>query len=242
MAIFAARCQVQTPERLLAYAPVGQVRFYELKRWPRRDADTYFAQEEGHNVGDAESCPACGAAVSSLAWLPPFRAKIELYGNEFGDLAFGPGDSFLVSQKFREVYYEHGLTGLKGFDPVEVVKIRNKSRQKLRSQPPMYFRVSAMRGQMALDMAASGFEWVDPPTCPHCRTGNIKRWKRLVLEPGTWTGEDAFRPWGSNRIMVSRRFKDACERHLIKNAVFTSAEEAGHDFYPGKTSGDAIEP
>ncbi len=95
-----------------------------------------------------------------------------------------------------------------------------------------------MRAQMALDMAASGFEWVDPPTCPQCRTGNIKRWKRLALEPGTWTGEDAFRPWGSNRIMVSERFKDACERHGIKNAEFTPAEQAGHDFYLGETSED----
>jgi hypothetical protein len=60
------------------------------------------------------------------------------------------------------------------------------------------------------------------------------RWKRLVVEAGTWTGEDAFRPRGlSGTILVSPRFKQVCEQHGIKNADFKPAEQAGHDFYPG---------
>jgi hypothetical protein len=221
---------------------VRQVRFYELRKWARGDAETCFSEQKGYRQGDAARCPVSGAAVSMLTWLPPFRVELELYGKHFGDLALDVGNSFLVSQKFRQAYYQDGLTGLVGFDPVEVTKVKIKSRRKIQSRPPMYFRVSVMRGQAALDMAASGFEWVEPPTCPQCRTGNIKRWKRLALEPATWTGEDAFLPWGSNSIVVSQRFKDACERHRIKNAVFTSAEEAGHDFYPGETGTDATTP
>ncbi len=60
------------------------------------------------------------------------------------------------------------------------------------------------------------------------------RWQRLILEEGTWTGEDVFRPRGlSGQIMVTQRFKDACEQNGITNAFFTPAEDAGHDFYPG---------
>jgi hypothetical protein len=211
-----------------------QARFYALTRQISSGADTTYLAETGFKVGDAQRCPLCGSFISMLAWLSPYRAELHLSGKEFGDLTDIHAGDVLVSQKFREVYYECGLTGLTGFDPVEVIKV--KSRRKLRSRPPMYFRVNAMRGQMALDMDASGFEWVKPPTCSYCRTGIIKRWKRLVLEPGTWTGEDAFVPRGlASQTMVSQRFKDACERHGIKNAIFTPAEEAGHDFYPGES-------
>jgi hypothetical protein len=65
--------------------------------------------------------------------------------------------------------------------------------------------------------------------------------ERLVLEPGTWTGDDVFEPRGLAEIMAPQRFKDACDRHGIKNAEFRPAEEAGHDFYPGEASGDATE-
>jgi hypothetical protein len=59
------------------------------------------------------------------------------------------------------------------------------------------------------------------------------RWKGLIVEEGTWHGEDAFSPRGLSAFMVSERFKAACEQHGITNAVFTPAEESGHDFYPG---------
>ena len=115
---------------------------------------------------------------------------------------------------------------------MEVIEV--KSRKRNLPAPPMYFRVCPNYGQTALDLAASGFEWIEQPTCPVCRTATIVRWKRLVLEEGTWTGEDIFRPRGmSGETMVSQRFKDACEQHAIKNAVFTPAETSGHDFYPG---------
>ncbi len=88
-------------------------------------------------------------------------------------------------------------------------------------------------GGTALDLAASGFEWLEPPTCPVCHKATIVRWKRLIVKDGTWTGEDIFRPRGmSGTSMVSQRFKDACELHGIKNAVFEPAETSGHDFYP----------
>ena len=209
------------------------MQFYVLDHFPRGDAETCAEEEKGYNLGDALECPACGSAVSMLSWLPPFRVVLELYGKEFGDFAFmGASNDFLVSQRFREIYERHGLSGLTGFDPVEVIQV--KSRKKRRSEPPPYLRVGVNYGQTALDMTASGFEWLEPPTCPVCRTGNIIRWKRLVIEEGTWTGEDAFRPRGlSGAIVVSERFKNICQEHQIKNAIFTPAETSGRDFYPG---------
>ena len=90
----------------------------------------------------------------------------------------------------------------------------------------------ARRFAQLLDQEASRLEWDRPPTCPICKTGIVRSWKRLLLEAATWTREDAFRPRGfGGTIMVTQRFKDACERHDITNAIFTTAEESGHDFY-----------
>jgi hypothetical protein len=209
------------------------MRFYALEVFPRGDADTCAEEELGYNQGDAPSCPACGGAVGMLTWLPPFRVLLKLYGKEFGDFAFfSGGDYFLVSQKFCDVYRSHQLAGLSGFDPVEVLQV--KSRKRLKSQPPPYFHVNASYGQTALDQVASGCEWLEEPCCQLCREGSIIRWKRLIIEEGTWNGDDIFRPRGfSGEIMVSQRFKDVCDESGIKNAVFTPAETAGHDFYPG---------
>jgi hypothetical protein len=209
------------------------MRFYDLDRHPSGIAETCFSKKAGYNQGHADQCAVCGAFTSSLTWLPPYQVEIELYGKQFGDLAFGyGGNDFLVSQRFREVYYQHELTGLVGFDPIEVIKVKNKSRRKLRCTPPLYFRVVAMRGATALDHIASEFQWDRSPTCPACKSGIVRSWKRLLLEPGTWTGEDVFRPKGlGGTIMVTERFKVACEQHGITNAVFTPAEDAGHDFY-----------
>lgn len=96
----------------------------------------------------------------------------------------------------------------------------------------MYFRAYPTRGAGAFDQVASEFTWDRPPTCPKCKTGVVRSWKRLLLEPGTWTGEDILNPHGlGGTIMVTQRFKDACEQHGITNAVFIPAEEAGHDYY-----------
>lgn len=210
------------------------MQFYELEQSPGGDAEICYSEEEGYNQGDAVSCPTCGGTISMLSWLPPFRVELELHGKEFGDFAFAPAaNDILVSQKFHDVYYDHKLTGLSGFDPIEVLRIKSRKRQL--PKPPTYFRVSVSYGSSALDLAASGFEWHEPPKCDHCREATKTRWQRLALEEGTWSGKDAFRPRGmSAAVMVSQRFKDACEQNGITNAFFTPAEQAGHDFEPWK--------
>jgi hypothetical protein len=210
------------------------MQFYELEEFPRGEADTCYQEEAGYNQGDAASCPICGATTSLLTWLPPYRAILTLHGNQFGDLTFSGSDDFLVSHKFREVYDRNGLTGLSGFDPVEVLRVKTPKRRL--PDRPLYFRVTANYGQTALDLKASGFEWHEPPKCTYCREATKIRWQRLIVEEGTWSGEDAFRPRGlSGTVMVSQRFKDACEQNGITNAFFTLAEIAGHDFEPWNT-------
>ena len=206
--------------------------FYVLDAFPRGPADTCAEKGKGYNFGDASLCPKCGACIGMLTWLPPFRVVLKLYGTEFGDFAFlGASDEVLVSQRFKEIYEGTGLTGLPAFDPVEILKV--KSRRRKRPNPPAYFRVAVPYSRTAIDLTASEFEWLEPPTCSYCHTANIVRWKRLIVEEGTWTGEDIFRPRGMpGEFVVSERFKDTCDTHHLTNAVFHPAESYGRDFYP----------
>src|SRR4051794_20153926 len=113
MEVFRAGFESQIPQDFLGDLRGCKVRFYELDRHPSGNWETCFSYEEGYNQGDAERCPACGAFISALKWLPPYRVELDLYGKRFGDLAFGfGGDDLLVSQKFRQVYYEYSLAGL----------------------------------------------------------------------------------------------------------------------------------
>jgi hypothetical protein len=138
----------------------------------------------------------------------------------------------LVSQVFVDLWRHHQLKGLAGFEPVEVVRV--KSRRKNPPRLPQYLHVTIGRESAALDVKASGMEWLDPPDCMECRTSDIIRWQRVVIEEGTWSGADIFVLRGlSGTWVVTPRFKSLCDEYQIKNAKFIPAEEHGHDFYPG---------
>ena len=77
--------------------------FYVLNEFPKGRAETCVSYAKGYVQGDAPRCPKCGGAVGMLDWLPPFRVEIELFGIEFGDFAFGAGNDFLISLRFKEL-------------------------------------------------------------------------------------------------------------------------------------------
>ena len=144
-----------------------------------------------------------------------------------------PGsDDFLVSQRFREAYHQDGLTGLIGFDPVQVIEI--KPRKSTLTEPPSYFQVCANYGPTALDLAASGFEWVDRPTCPLCRTGNLKRVEAIGSGTGHLERGRCVSPGAAlaGETMCRNDSRIPASGTESTNAVFSPAEISGHDFYP----------
>lgn len=195
------------------------------------EATTDFLQAHPHNVGDGLLCKACGQPIGMLRWEPPLRAEIETWGTQFGDLVFGPGDSFLVSERFKTFWERSDLRGLHGFEPVEVVKVRRRGKR-INAAPPQYFRVWAGRSDVAVDRSRSGIQWVNPPdpACEVCRGGGIKKgWERIILE--TEPAEDLFIARGlSGQLLASERFKRFCEEHAITNCRLIPAEQAGHWF------------
>lgn len=201
-------------------------------------AGTNALIEEGFKVGDAPQCPKCGRFIGMLTWLPPFRVEIETWGKEFGDVVkAGPYD-FLVSDRFKRLYNEHRFTGLVGYEPVEVARV--KRHRNSDAELPNYFKTSVVRSQTSIDQDASGFEWQgDEPICPEClwpRTScTLRGYKGIVIKSGSWTGEDIFHPRGSPvNVMVSKAFRDACVANQIKNLVFLPAETYSWHKKPGE--------
>lgn len=211
----------------------------------------YIPGTETIRTGDAPTCPQCGGHIGMLTWLPPYEGELECWGREFGDIVPKVnGQDLLISERFKVLYEEFGLTGLTGFDPVEILRVKKRYRR-MHGELPKYFRVDAARSRAAVDQRRSGYVWKVPPTCDECRLA--RDWRRkeaIIIEPGTWSGEDIFVPRGGP-LLVSARFKEFCETHQIRNAILIPSEQYWSDAYPyenkeiayeilGQPVGDAI--
>lgn len=201
-------------------------RFFCLAHDVHGRYDTEFDAAEPANLEKAARCPACGGVTGMKKWLPPHRGELMLHGEGFGDFVKIPGDEALVSERFAEAFQAQGLTGLLGFHPVEVSRVRGKRGGSKLLSVPRYFLVSSGFGRAAVDLARSCIRYVEPVTCPECRYGGPEFIHGFALEPGTWQGEDVFQPRGlQGLIVVSERFARFVERHGLTNMRLTRIEE-----------------
>jgi hypothetical protein len=203
-------------------------RFFVLTKgahWSRYDTEVEIV--EPVNLGDAPRCPRCGDIIGLLTWLPPYRVELKLHGEELGDFIKNSAYDLLISERFAESFRAEGLTGLEGFHPVEVLRVRSRKKRAGKSLTvPRYYVVSPRYGRAAVDLVLNRVRISEPPTCPECRSAGIDAINGFVLEPGTWQGEDIFRPRGlPGDIVVSERFKDFVERHGLTNMVLTPTEQ-----------------
>jgi hypothetical protein len=210
------------------------MKFFVLQN-PKTDegsAVTDFVPVDGSRLGEAPRCPICGQFVGMLPLLPPVRIELEAWGADFGDIAFGPADEILVTERFWELYQASGLTGLLDVGPAEVVKA--KFHGKARQSTPQYRCCRVAQGRAAINDAKSGLEKAGVQACEECRQGGIiKRTKRVVLEPDSWSDEDIFFARGlPGIILVSEKFQQLCEKSQVSNCWLAPAEEFSFDHYP----------
>jgi hypothetical protein len=198
----------------------------------RGDAVTDYVPVDGSRSGDAPRCPVCGKFLGMLPLLPPVRVELEAWGSRWGDVVFGPSDQILISAKLKTLFVESGLVGFIRFDPVEVVKA--KRHESAVGGPLDYQLASIQRSRAALDESTSGLIRDETVTCEECHLGGIiKRVRRIVLQPNTWSGEDVFFARGlPGTIMASERFKRLCEDNKLANCSLIAAERFGFDHYP----------
>jgi hypothetical protein len=180
--------------------------------------DTKFDKATPVSRGDAPHCPQCGDPIGMLAWQP--------HGQSFGDFVEGPGYERLISERMAEAFRAEGLTGLLGFHLVEVVRVRSKRKGPKPDAVPRYFAVTACFGRGAVDEGRSRLRRNRPLACPECRSPGVDAIHGFALEPGTWQGEDVFRPRGlQGRLLASERFTQFVQRHALTNIKLTPTEE-----------------
>jgi hypothetical protein len=188
--------------------------------------DTKFSSLDPTNTGAAPRCPKCGDIIGMRTWLPPYRGELELHGQDSGDFVEASGYDFLVSERMAESFRAEGLTGLLGFHPVEVVGVRKKRKTAKAVMVPRYFAVTARFGRGAVDAGRSRFRYATTPApCTECRSIELDSIHGFTLEPGTWQGEDVFRPRGlPGRLVVSERFAEFVQRHGFTNMKLTDTK------------------
>jgi hypothetical protein len=202
----------------------AEPRFFVLKDDMHGRYDTKFSKTEPVRREGAPRCPQCGDPIGMKVWLPPYRVELELYGKEFGDFVEGPGYDFLMSERFAEAFRADGLTGLLGFHPIEVTRVSRGGNKSKALLVPRYFAVTACFGRGAVDDTRSRLRRNKPVACAECRSTGIDSIHGLALEPGSWHGEDVFRPRGARgNILVSERFVQFAQRHGLTNMKLTPA-------------------
>jgi hypothetical protein len=210
--------------------------FYVLAN-PRevdRFAVTDYCNSEGsHNHAPAPRCPVCNSPIALKPWLPPYSAELEVWGNVYGDIAFGPGNELLVTKGVAAAFKDEHLSGLSGFHDIDIVKVINRSGSKLSASPPSYQVVTIARSRAAIDIRASELIHEDRYTCQECRSGLIKRAARVIIEEGSWSGEDIFFARGlPGTVVTSERFKSFFQKYRINNGILIEADKFSFDHYP----------
>lgn len=204
------------------------MKFFALKHTIGFPSDTEFLDVEPSILGDAPQCDVCRNYIDGSPWLPPYYAQLEVWERSFGDLAFGPGNELLVTDRFQLCWNEMGLVGLVGFEPVQIVKVVRRKR--FNGETPPYSHVVPVRSETRVDLRASELEHDDDGSyCPVCHSGNVRGWKRIVFQPDTWSGEDVFVARGlPGTIFVSDRFREFRDEYGISNCPLIPAEEYSH--------------
>ncbi|ATB34859.1 hypothetical protein CYFUS_000266 [Cystobacter fuscus] len=178
------------------------------------------------NLGAGVDCPRCGGPIGMRQWLPPYRANLVLHGEAFGDFIGASGDDILISERLAQAFRDEGLTGLEGFHPVEILRVRKRGREPRPSASPHYVLVRACFGRAAVDLAHSQLRGAQPPACEECRYTHFESIHGFTLEPGTWKGEDIFRPRGLHGVLtVSERFERFVAQHEFTHLRLTPSEK-----------------
>lgn len=200
------------------------MQFYVLDKKNRfNDREYCFGEPINHNTGDFENCETCGLAVSSREWLPPYTIKLSK--PVYGDVVLGTFVTFLASEKFKNEFEASGLIGIYNFQPVTILKVNQRKNEN--NQLPNYYYVSIVRSKAKIDEKLSRLVREGSISCEICRSGRIiKSLNRLVLENGTWEGQDIFFPTGlPGTILVSQRFYDFVRDNSFTNIDFVPAEK-----------------
>jgi len=176
-------------------------------------------------IGDCEKCPLCNGPISMLRWMEP--RKMRLSNSKYPDrLTAWLSEPMVVSERVKDAYEQEGLTGIREFIPVEVVKVSRMTKNSPKT--PKYFSAEIDRTTyVRIDVTKSviigqKYDW----SCELCnpRGATCDKIVKLSLNALEWKGEDVFKVF-SVGVVVSQRFYDFVEKHNFTNFNLVSVED-----------------
>ena len=204
------------------YALDKRLLYSRKLRWPEREV-TAFDPIDAVMGDNLDTCSYCGNFLSMRPWLPPYKVDLEAWAPHFGDMAFGPGDDILVSERLLEVLRREGVTGLTQITPVEVRKAKKKV--KFVGAAPKYYKTNVQRTSTEIDLEASGLAWEAGKVCNECLTGDgFLGWKRIIIKQETWDQTDIFEARGLPTVICSQKFHDVITAADAKGITLIPAE------------------
>lgn len=177
-------------------------------------------------------CPICHNPLDSLEWLPPHHIKLSTaQSRKWGDIVWGAGFPFLVSEYFKAFYEQENLSGIESFStPVEVLLAGNVKVEKLSYAPPPYHLVKIRWNGANLDDNQSNIIR-EKKECTYCRSGILKSLEGIVVELNSWDGSDIFILRGLSGVYIaSEKFKSFLEKYKIKNVKLIPSNQWVYNF------------
>jgi hypothetical protein len=147
-----------------------------------------------------------------------------LHGSAWGDFAFrgDGGEDILISEQAAQLFRDEGLSGLTGFEPVEITRIVGSSES---MPPPTYLHVAVIRTDATVDEQRSSLIRPEPASCNRCRSAPLEGVRGFALQSPSWTGEDVFFTRGlSGVVIASQKFSGFVDRHDLANVRFVPTE------------------
>ena len=171
-----------------------------------------------------EKCAACGDA-GPTQWSSPYRVKLIASGVLLSDVAFGPRTDLLVTREFQSFWQAHGLSGLSGFEPVDVVDV--SANTTFTGEERAYLHCAVERTEGWIDDKESEVERTGGRTCPQCGNGGVlKHLRRVVLKNLPWRLPDLFLvKCLPIAVLASPRFAKALGKSALTGCELVAAEQ-----------------
>jgi hypothetical protein len=158
-------------------------------------------------------------------WLAPFEVDLTASGALLADVAFGPRTDLLVTQRFVDFWRGAGLTGLSGFEPVEVRDISAVTT--FTGIERDYFHCTVSTVASTLDDKESEAERTGGMPCSACGFGGVlKHLRRVVLKERPSPEPDLFVVKGlPTAVLAGERFEAAWKASRLAGCQLVPADQ-----------------
>jgi hypothetical protein len=189
------------------------------------------------NFGEAPYCPECSRRpIGMRKWLEPRRVRLSSSKPaKWGDVVWGAGFPFVVSDRFKHSYLRYGLTGIEEFlPPVKIARVGNKRADVFDRLPLYYPVVIELLGAKVNDVESNVVR--KPQACQYCR-GDVLSIDQVVIQESSWRGSDIFEARGLYGVtLVTERFKEMVDKENLTNIRLVSALEFNYDYRFGEST------